>query len=145
MYYQDSDSYVRHLRSRHGRLETIADVIGDRFALATDNNWTTNDKPLLAGQLAALKASLLGHIREEEEGGAVEEAVSRLPSLSAESRSIFEENDSLKEELIAIMELVADNKRVEATKRFRAFAIELKLHDEHEADLVQKGLNYFPY
>lgn len=145
MDYRESEAYLQHLVSDHSRIETIAELIIERLELASDNDWEEIDRPILAAQLMALKAKLFGHISEEEAGGVIDEAVARVPSLYAEAKQVFDENDVLKEELGEIAELVANNDRVQATERFKKFTAELKLHDQHETEVAQKGLNLFPF
>ena len=76
-------SYVEHLLAEHRRLDQLI-----RNALATLPAWEEAESatflPGMIAGLAAIRAELVHHFREEEAGGCLEEAVARCPGLSAE-------------------------------------------------------------
>jgi uncharacterized membrane protein YgaE (UPF0421/DUF939 family) len=118
--------------------------VADRFQQSCDKSWCQTDKPEIAAQLSALKDELSRHIENEDQGGCVDEAVTRVPSLSRTAKLIYQESDELKEQLRQVMELVDIGTRVDAASAFREFAANLRLHERHEEKLVEQGLNRFP-
>ncbi len=142
--YGACDSFVRHLHSEHDRLESIASMIQRQFGKTTDEDWEEEVRPQLAGRLAILKAGLLRHMSEEGRG-VIEEAVSRTPSLASEARQIHDESSELKEVLQEVMDHVLLNQRIKAEAIFRRFATDLKRHDQHELEVVQRGMNWYPF
>jgi hypothetical protein len=141
----DCQSYLSHLQSEHHRLELLTTNIVDRFTHCDNKSWGRVDRPEIAARLSALKDELAKHIEQESRGGCVDEAVSRMPSLSSFAQKIFHENDELRERLRNVMRLVDEGSRVEAESAFRSFAVDLRLHERHEEKLVEKGLNIFPF
>jgi hypothetical protein len=143
--YRTCDSFVRHLQSEHDRLESIASLIQSRFGKTNDEEWEEEARPELAGRLALLKDGLKRHMAEEEGGGCIEEAVSRTPSLAGEIRQIHDKSSELQEVLQQVMDHVLLNQRIKAEAIFRRFANELKRRDRHELDVVQRGMNWYPF
>ena len=140
--YADRCSYLNHLRAEHCRLELLAGRVRDQFSLAQESSWLEHDRPAVAAQLAALKQELLKHIDEECRGGCVEEAVSRSPSVAEEAQQVFQENEDLQIFLHHVMQLVEFGSLDEASASFFEFATILKLHEEHEEHVVEKGMNW---
>ena len=140
--YDDSQSYLSHLHAEHNRLELLSKNVANRFDQSSDANWVSRDRPEIAAQLSALKDELSKHIDEEDEGGCVEEAVARVPSLSQAARRIYQESDELKEQLRQVMQIVESGARADAECAFREFSADLRLHEQHEQDLVERGLNH---
>ena len=138
---QASQSYLGHLRAEHNRLELLSRNIRDRFMGSRDDSWNRVDRPEIAARLGALQDELAKHIDRENAGGCLEEAVSRLPSLSPSAQKINQENDELKERLQQVMRIVDHGSRADAKSAFLAFATDLQRHERFEEKVVAQGLN----
>lgn len=143
--FNESDSYLSHLHSEHCRLDNLTKTIGDRFQQSQDGNWNRIDRPEIAVKLTALKDELSRHIGEEEHGGCIDEAISRLPSLAKEAQQLSVENDELRKTLWQVIHLVESGTRLDAEQAFRRFASQLRSHERHEAQVAEKGMNRFPF
>lgn len=141
----DCDSYLSRLRWEHNRLELLSKSIYDRFHRSRESSWYPTDRPEIAARLSALKDELSKHIDEEDQGGCVDEAVARLPSLSFAARRIHEESDELIERLEQVMQVVEFGSREDAGRAFEEFAGHLRLHEQHEEQLSEKGFNSPPF
>ena len=145
MNHNECNSYLSHLRSEHRRLEILSRGVREDFERARDDSWYRHDRPQIAARLGALRDEFLKHVDEEEQGGCVDEAVSRLPSLSGAARQVHQESEQLVRRLDSLLEVLETGTRESAWQAYRDFAEHLRLHERHEELLVEKGLNTFPF
>ncbi len=138
-HYDRGESYLRHLQAEHRRWEGMSKEVAGCFRRAEEETWARAVKPRVASQLVALRAELSKHLRDEVQGGCVDEALSRLPSLSADAERIIRQNGKLKHQLLRVMQLVEYGSRSEAERAFADFAEELQQHERQEERLVAQG------
>jgi len=85
--YDDCRTYVEHLRIEHSHIDHSLEEL--QHLLANTAQWSQeNPAPALLARLVQLREQLAHHFREEEEGGCLEEAQSRSPSLSEDVRTL---------------------------------------------------------
>jgi len=94
----------------------------------------------IVADLAALRRDMAAHFREEEDGGCLEEAVSRCPSLAHEVRMIEAEHRELLEQLDAIIAAQRQTGLIAAADLAR-FAAAIDRHEAAEDHVVQHGFN----
>ncbi len=135
------DCYLRHLQAEHRRWEGMSKAVAGCFRGADEVTWARSVKPLVTSQLVALRAELSKHLRDETQGGCVDEALSRLPSLSADAKRIIRQNQALRQQLLRVMQLVEYGSRREAEHSFRDFAEALQQHERQEERLVAQGFS----
>lgn len=132
----ESLSFVEHLRTEHRHLQAAVQAINE--SLEQDANVTLE----LVQRLAALCEEMAHHFREEEEGGCVDEAVSRCPSLSPEAREVSEQHPQLLEAANSILAIArkqatAGAEASEIRRIFSDFAHRLLEHEEAENRIMQ--------
>jgi hypothetical protein len=89
--YDDCRTYVEHLRIEHSHIDHSLEEL--QHLLANAAQWSKeNPAPALLARLVQLREQLVHHFREEEEGGCMEEAQSRSPSLSEDVRTLQAEH-----------------------------------------------------
>jgi len=87
----DCRTYVEHLRIEHSHIDHSLEEL--QHLLANAARWSIeNPAPALLARLVQLREQLVHHFREEEEGGCMEEAQSRSPSLSEDVRTLQAEH-----------------------------------------------------
>jgi hypothetical protein len=136
---QDCLPYVRHLRVQHRRLNEALQRIGETF-LEKDIEAPAR----LVNGLAELRQDLAHHFAEEEEGGCLEEAVSRCPSLSADVRHVEEQHAVLLSELDDVIDDARQEqgdsaKGAPLLQEFGRFAESLRRHESAENRILQLG------
>jgi hypothetical protein len=97
-------------------------------------------------RLSALQDHLARHFAQEEEGGYLEESLSRMPRLSQAVRDVLAEHPGLLAELGGLLEgLGARDIGSEAWRQagcdFEAFASHLLAHERNENAVLQEGYN----
>ena len=141
---QNCTPYVAHLRAEHRRLH--ADL------LQIERNWaaaltaTGDQRPQIVAALEQLRGELVRHFDEEDEGGCLEEAVSRCPSLGPEADRIEREHPELLAELNAILADLADLRGKqpapsldELHARFKQLVVKLHAHEAAENRLLEQA------
>lgn len=88
--------YMRHMDEQHKRLNQELRRLHDEVQGGAP-------RAAILSDLEALRRDLAAHFREEEEGGCLEEAVSRCPSLAHEVRMIEAEHRELLAQLDAMI------------------------------------------
>ena len=141
--YLDGKSFLSRLRAEHGRLDLLTEGVCDRLQRSQNTSWYRLDRPEVAAKLSALKEELARHLAEEQRGGCIDEAVCRLPSLSAAARRLTRDSDQLLLGLEQAMQAVEFGSRTEAEAAVDEFIDFLRLHEKHEVELVEQGLNTF--
>lgn len=97
-------------------------------------------------RLATLREHLARHFAQEEQGGYLEESLTRMPRLSRAVRDVLAEHPSLLAELDGLLQrLAARDIAAEAWRQagrdFEAFASRLLAHERNENAVVQEGYN----
>jgi hypothetical protein len=87
----NSGAFVEHLQHEHHRLNQLLLEIDKDVAELARANLPAVTFEHLARRLVDLRQELQSHFTEEETGGCLEEAVSRCPSLSENSKRIVSE------------------------------------------------------
>jgi hypothetical protein len=121
------------------RLITLA-----RKAFAADA--PTSDLEPTLNSLRELRHHLHDHFLQEEEGGFLEEAVTRVPRLSQAMREIVGQHPGLLSELDNLIAALARSGQtgeawLGARQAFDAFAAHLQAHERSENAVVQAGYN----
>lgn len=143
---QDSLAYAGHLQAEHRAMhQRLRDVQAKLNSVA--------DRPIdeaLRQQMLAtgeqLLEELVNHFAQEDSGGCLEYAVSRVPALAAEVGDIEAEHPELLAELRRIVEPLRTAKanRLKAAdikQAFDAFVARLLEHEARESRVVERGLN----
>jgi hypothetical protein len=143
---RDCVVYAEHLhaeqRELHRRLRALQQELGEVTQPYLD-------RPLLARILEAgreLREELAHHFAEEESGGCLDYAVSRMPRLAGEAQLVENEHPVLLEELDAMLArlcLARPGELETATvkERFDAFVVRMLTHEARENQLVERGFN----
>lgn len=126
-------AYVQHMDSEHhrlnGELAALHAMLG-RAGSRTD----------IVAEMEKLRGQLSRHFHEEEEGGCLEEAVSRCPSLAHEVSLIEAEHRELLKQVDAML---ARERTAHATtsEEFGDFMHAIERHEAAEDHVLQHGLN----
>ncbi len=131
----DNSPYVSHIRAEHSRLQELLQRI------KTDWQTAGAETPSTLRSVEELRQQLVGHFREEEEGGCLEEAVCRCPSLGGEADRIKREHPRMLAELDDIIShLRAEEGQSKADselqQRFERFMRMVHAHDQAENRLL---------
>ncbi|MFM8633407.1 MAG: hemerythrin domain-containing protein [Planctomycetia bacterium] len=102
--------------------------------------------PSLEHCLRSLRDHLEAHFRQEETGGFLEEAVTRMPRLGPSVAAVIAQHPALLAELdalIASLRSSADSTLAwqQAAHAFETFAANLMAHERSENAVVQEGYN----
>jgi predicted nuclease with TOPRIM domain len=134
-------AYVEHLQHEHSRLNELLLHLAGEVDQLTAARQPRVALDRFAERLADLRQRLQSHFAEEEEGGCLEEAVSRCPSLTGNAAEIVGEHPRLDEMLQQLIlqthapaVLPADVQR-----DYRSFAEKLHAHETAESRLLQKA------
>ena len=132
-------AYVEHLQHEHSRLNHLILEIDHEVAALSQAGQLAGAIAHLAQRLVDLRQQLKAHYAEEESGGCLEEAVTRCPSLSGDTRAIVAEHPVL-DQMLA--QLVAQTRKpsmstAELERDFRTFAEKLHAHEAAENRLLQ--------
>ena len=137
--------FLVHLRDEHRELHNYVRDIQLQLR-RSDSELEPNGMADLIERLSQLHTRLKRHFAEEEEGGCMEEAVSRQPSLSTQVRELEVQHPALLRQLEELIQrgrkerLPANARRVVDTD-FRAFAKALLAHEAQENRVLQLGFN----
>lgn len=143
---RDCVAYAEHLqaehRELHHRLRDLQQALNQVTARYLD-------EPLLKQVLATgqkLREELAHHFAEEENGGCLDYAVSRMPRLAAEVQFVENEHPRLLERLDFMLEELEAAKpnqmEVAALKQhFDDFVVHMLAHEERENRIVERGFN----
>ena len=153
-----------HMLAEHRELFTLIQSV--RTALAAPGEPTPNRRAAVMQSLRSLRCHLHDHFSQEECGGFMEEAVARIPRLSAAMQSILGQHPDLLAELdhvIAGLESAPDapgswwtagrdqesspdmkivtppGSWFTARTAFEAFANHMSAHEQRENAVVQEG------
>jgi hypothetical protein len=144
--HDDCTAYAEYLQHEHRELHERLRQMQARL-----NNVGSEhiDAPLKAHMLQCgdqLRLDLVRHFSQEENGGSVDYACSRLPALAPAARALEREHRELLAQLESLLKLlqgaapgelaVADLKQ-----QFDDFVVRLLAHENRENRLVERGLN----
>jgi hypothetical protein len=135
-------AYLEHLQAEHHRLNCA--LIGIRHEIAELNHTSRPLEALatLREKLEHLLLELRGHFAEEEEGGCLEEAEARCPSLGPQAKHLMRENSQLVRALERVLATAKDQSANSHAlrKQFEPFATDLREHECAENRLLQTAL-----
>jgi len=136
--------FVEHLLAEHRRLDHLISR-----TMAALPSWGENGAsqwlPRLVEGLNAIRQELAQHFHEEEDGGCLEEAVSRCPGLSSEVARVESEHSKLLadlDELIRRAQPLSGSKPDDARvlgQKLRAIVLELHAHEALENQIMARG------
>jgi hypothetical protein len=141
--YDDCRCYVEHLLAEHRRLHELLRAARD----AVVGVWRLDRDATGADALRVLRqvrAELAHHFAEEENGGCLEEVVSRCPTLSIEAQRIEGEHSQLLESIDRLVAQVQDGddsleRRIAFERQFDDFCRQLFAHEAAENELLRRG------
>ena len=133
-----------HVLAEHRDLFNLMHCV--RSAFATAESPTPECRAEVLASLRHLRDHLAEHFVREEQGGYLEEAVTRVPRLSAATRSILSQHPALLAELDRLItDLDPAANGAEAWRRadhaFEAFSAHMAAHERSENAVVQEGYN----
>lgn len=138
----DCQAFVVHLQDEHRRLDEAAHKVEELLASRLKNRPRLADTKDAANQLRRLRERLNRHFQEEEEGGCIEEAVARCPTLSQDAFDLEREHRELLGELDQLI-VAAEREQplAKLDERYHVFVGRLRAHEAQENELVQRGFN----
>jgi hemerythrin len=125
--------YMRHLDEQHKQLNQELRRLHDAMQSGAA-------RPAILSDLEALRRDLAAHFREEEDGGCLEEAVSRCASLAHDVRMIESEHRELLAQLDAMLARLRRAGTI-ASNDIERFAAALYCHEAAEDHVVQHVYN----
>lgn len=134
-----------HLLAEHRDLFNLIQSV--RKALADPGEPTAERHAAVLESLRSLRCHLRDHFAQEESGGFLEEAVTRIPRLSAAMRSIIGQHPDLLVELDAVIAGLesapasSDSPAAwgDASRAYERFADHMTAHEQRENAVVQEG------
>lgn len=130
-------AYVVHLRAEHRRLHEAV-----RHIQSLLSRWPEpNVRDELTSRMADLRRELAHHFDDEEQGGCIEEAVSRVPALSAAAHNIESQHPELLKQLDHMFDCVGYLQPTSFKEEFDGFAKQLLAHEALENQLIERGFN----
>lgn len=132
-------AYAEHLYHEHGRLNRLLLEIGNEIAHLNGPDADRERLQRLETRITDLCNQLKVHFAEEEDGGCLEEAVTRCPSLAAEVRTILEEHHVLVRLLCGLLAQVNDPAATPGDIRasWQTFHAKIQSHEVAETRLLQ--------
>jgi len=141
--YNECQPYVDHLLAEHRRLHAM---LHQARSVIVQSGGPDRDASLadVAATLRHLREELKHHFAEEEEGGCLDEAVSRCPRLSAEAKRIEAEHPELLLEIDCLIAQAQDGdqsveNRIALEKSFSDLCQQLHAHEAAENALLRQG------
>jgi hypothetical protein len=127
--------------AEHRRLDDLLQKVRDSIVATGE----TGRLPMadVVPMLRSVREELERHFAEEEEGGCLDEAVSRLPKLAAEANRIETEHPDLLRQLDALIKTASDREThaPDALEEpFRKLHQQLRRHEAAENKLLKEGL-----
>jgi iron-sulfur cluster repair protein YtfE (RIC family) len=141
--YEECRPYIDHLRAEHRRLHAM--LIRARSAVQQMNGPDRDaNLPDVAKILEQVRGELTQHFAEEEQGGCLEEAVSRCPRLSPDANRIEAEHVELLAELNRLIAEAKDGPenvatRVAVERDFDELCKQLHAHEAAENALLREA------
>jgi hypothetical protein len=140
--------YVSHVRAEHHRLNQMVVQIERELPLVEEEMvpWETHARAFREA-LTVLRDELAAHFLEEEQGGCLEEASCRCPSLAPEAERLLAEHPLLLGELDEVIAAVdaATVRRIPGLgDGFERFVKTLRRHEEDENRLLESAFGASP-
>src|SRR5690349_18183017 len=132
-------AYAEHLHHEHSRLNRLLLGIGEEISRLGLPDTDRSLRAQIETRLTDLRDQLKTHFAEEEDGGCLEEAVTRCPSLATDAKAIFEEHAVLDRLLCAVLVQVSDPAAttVEMQGSWKKFYKKIQAHEAAETRLLQ--------
>lgn len=141
----DCQTYLDHLRIEHLHLNEMLLAIS-RMLTPGHQVRTREQINDIVSRLELLRSELGSHFREEEEGGCMEEAISRCPGVSSDADAVIREHPSLREQLEKIIALIGPRDGLDpvpwdaVATEFGSFSRRLRIHELAENRILRHGL-----
>jgi len=134
-----------HLLAEHRDLFNLIQSV--RTAFAAPGKPTADRRTAVLESLRSLRCHLQGHFSQEESGGFLEEAVTRIPRLSTAMRSILGQHSGLLQELDGVIAGLESAPTASdspdswhaAAGAYERFADHMTAHEQRENAVVQEG------
>ncbi|QDU92634.1 hemerythrin domain-containing protein [Lignipirellula cremea] len=138
----DSHTWLRHLQIQHRSInDRLLRLENER--IPSLEALVGRPPSLLLEDLQELRTELVQHFQQEEEGGCLEEALSRCPSLCEEVRRIEGEHPQLLQDLDQIMDSTQKQWDCEEASRvkeaFQNLAHRIRAHEAAESRILIQG------
>ena len=143
---QDCVAYAGHLQAEHRHLHHR---LRDLQVELNNVNVDRIDGPMLQRMIEGgqqLTDELTSHFAEEQAGGCMDYAVSRVPALGAEVTSLEAEHPVLLRDLNSMLTQLRNARAgelgfAEIKQQFDAFVVRLLSHEARESRVVERGFN----
>lgn len=137
-------AYSTSLQSKHDELDRLIDKVTEAWLFGSKRY----DRGL-AHHLELLRYALKQHFQEEAEGGCLDEAVARRPSLSKELTRLQSEHVEMLRDIDELISRVEQSPRiVEAWENnsdlFFQFIRRLRSHEAAETRMLERGFGNCP-
>ena len=141
-----TNTWIRHVEAEHRHLCRIIHDLRRAFNAPYDKARIAATVRETKGALSDLRDELRKHFALEEEGGYMEEAVARLPSISHDADTLLAEHPSLLaavDTLISRLDAQSSNEEAWEHRRdeFGRFAQAMMTHETNENWLLKLGFN----
>ena len=124
----ECQAFVVHLRNEHRQIhQAIRDI--ERELDSVD---LPSEQSRICDSFRRLRATLVEHFKEEEQGGCLEEAVSCVPRLSSEVAEIEKEHASILELIDHLIKRSGERLTNDFRESFRQFTTILHAHETAE-------------
>lgn len=140
------EAYLADLQTAHRSLCRQQRQIENLLSDGLQHGWTPATIKTVNNCLADLCQEVERHFRQEEAGGCLEEAVTRLPRLHGDMRRVLDEHRGLLEQLrqtAQVAQALAQSRSAwpRLAERIAKVLGQLKTHEETENRLVEQGFN----
>ena len=141
----ESEPYLQQALNEHHELHQHVTEIG--AALEADPTEVSQQQwELLRGRLVALRQRLFAHFQQEEEGGYLEEAICRAPTMANAAAQLQKQHCEFLSELAAAIEAPQGKRKasemwLETRERFGQLAKRLLAHEQAENVLLGRAFN----
>ncbi len=145
--YEECRTYIDYLANEHRRVNEML-----RRAQQMFPNWEEVDVgpwvQRIVHQWWKIRDEIANHFRSEEEGGCLEEAVSRCPCLAQEVAEVMAQHPFLLAKLDSLIHRAARQATPTADWalaiefQFRKVARDIRDHEERENRIIQQGFSF---
>jgi len=133
---------MSHLLAQHRELHDLLVDAREKF----DRPPGAVARAEAAGRLGTLRQHLARHFAQEEQGGFMEESLTRMPRLARAVGRVMAEHPTLLADVDGLLERLAARDSggeawQQAGRDFEAFAARLLTHERNENAVVEEGYN----